>query len=138
MPEDIVEDAVTEEPKVEPKTDGKQVKVADKKFTDSDMAALRRTLTKQHADAETAWNTDKETLQAQVDAQNTTITEMVELLKKDIELDPDIDELLSEKSPAEQLSFLLKKSAKKQDIPRTPKGSGERNNKPLFTRRTVV
>lgn len=124
------------ETKVEPKTDAKQETKKgdkqDKKFTDADMANLRRSLSKQHSEAETAWNTEKETMQARLDAQDATITKMVDLLKKDVELPEDFAELLEEKSPSEQLEFLLKQASKVTDIPRTPQGKGDRNHKFVF------
>lgn len=134
------ETEVTEEPKVEPKTDAKQDKKGDKKFTDGDVAQIRRTEQKKLTDAQSAWEEEKTTLQSTIDSQNETIQEMVDLLKKDLELDDDYLELLEEKSPMEQLKALRKRAEKasKQDIPRTPKGEGKRNQQFTFQRKNTV
>jgi hypothetical protein len=136
--ENLQEAEVETEQEGEQKTDAPQAKSSDKKFTDSDMAALRRKLSKEHSDKETAWNTERGTLQGTIDTQNETIKEMVDLLKKDVEFDPDYLELLEEKSPADQLKILLKKAEKVQDIPRTPQGKGQLPKQLPFKRTNTV
>jgi hypothetical protein len=129
---------VEEQADGEQKTDAKQDKKGDKKFTDADMASLRRRLSKDHSDAEANWTTEKETLQGTIDTQNETIKEMIGLLKKDVELDDDLMELLEDKSPVDQLKFLLKRTEKVTNIPRTPQGKGQLPKQLPFKRTNTV
>lgn len=140
LEQDAVEE-VAEQPEGEPKkTDGKQDKAAVKKFTDAEMATLRRNKDKELTTAREGWETEKATLQETITGQEATIKKVVELLRKDVELDDDVMELLDEKSASEQLEFLLKKAEKanKQDIPRTPHGDGKRTQKFTFKQTNVV
>lgn len=133
MTDENLKEAETETEQVsEPKTDAKQDKSGDKKFTDSDVAAIRRKASRELTDAQAAWENEKSTFQATIDSQNETIKSMVDLLKKDVEFPDDMLELLEEKSPAEQLTFLLKRAEKSAQIPRTPQGNGKRNESLTF------
>lgn len=137
--EDDIE--VTEQSEREHKpTDAKQVKAAEKKFTDADMASLRKSKDKELTKAQETWTTEKEAMQTTIDDQNSTIQEVLTLLQKDLEIDDDVMELLKDKTPAEQLRFLLKKVEKigKRDIPRTPRGQGDVSKDLPFRRKQTV
>lgn len=132
MTEEIKQDAETEQQEVEPKTDGKQDKAAEKKFTDSDVAAIRRKASKELTDAQTAWNEEKTNFQSTIDAQNEALEEMVALLEKDTEISEDVKELLKEKSPIDRLKFLRKRAEKVADIPPTPRGVGGKSGEEVI------
>ena len=128
--EEVAENEVVEsEPK---KTDSTQAKGAEKKFTDADMAAVRRSKEKELTTARDSWEAEKATLRSTIEGQEATIKKVVDMLRKDVELDEDVMGLLEGKPVAEQLEWLLKKAEKQTDIPRTPKGEGKRPQKYTF------
>jgi hypothetical protein len=134
---EVIEEQTEGEPKP---TDAKQVKAAEKKFTDADMASLRKSKDKELTRERETWTTEKETMQSTIEGQEEVIKDVLTLLQKDLEVDDDVMELLKDKTPAEQLKFLMKKVEKigKRDIPRTPKGEGEGSKDLPFRRKQTV
>jgi hypothetical protein len=142
-----VDEQVEEE--VETETDDKgtgtdQTKTG-KTFTQEDvnkLIAKEKASWKRGVDKEKeTWTTAEQTLREQLTARDEIIQKNVDLLKKDLNIDEEDWELtMADRDVLFQYDYLLKKVEKlsKKDIPRTPKGEGERNEKFTFTRRNTV
>lgn len=131
MPDEPVTAVTTEpeQPAVEEKPTGSNQTKKQNYTFDEHTAEVKRIIAKEKADWKKSADSTKSALEEQIssrdktiDEQNTVIQEMVDLLKNDMNLDADYLELLSEKSPFEQLSALRKKAERsnKKDTPRTP------------------
>lgn len=132
-----VEEEVETEPEKGTGTD--QTKTG-KTFTQDDvnkLIAKEKASWKRSADKEKATLSETEqTLRDQLTARDEIIQKNVDLLKKDLNIDEEDWELtMADRDVLFQYDYLLKKAEKasKKDIPRTPKGEGERNEKVTFT-----
>lgn len=115
----------------ETKQDAQPAKNEERKYSDADVnkivakekAAWKRTHDKAVGDHETI----VDGLRKDVEKRDELITKQVDLLVKDLGLDDDTMELLNGLDVLAKYDWIMKKVEKagKQDIPRTPKGSGE-------------
>ena len=79
-------------------------------------------------------------LREKIIARDAVIQKSVDLLKQDMNIDEDFQELLNGMDVLAQYEWLLKKAEKagKQDIPRTPQSQGDAIKSSPFRRRQTV
>lgn len=137
------EGAATETETEEKGTGTDQTKTA-KTFSQEEVnkiVAKEKATWKRSADAS---KTDHETIvgsmQKDIEKRDEIITKQVELLVKDLGLDEETLELLNGLDVLARYDWILKKVEKagKQDVPRTPKASGERQPARPFRKTTLV
>ena len=142
--EEEVTDA-TDETTTEEKETGTDQTKTGKTFTQEDvnkLIAKEKASWKRGADKEKeTWTTAETSLREQLTARDEIIQKNVDLLKQDLNIDEEDWELtMADRDVLFQYDYLLMKAEKlsKKEIPRTPKGEGERNQKFTFARRSVL
>lgn len=143
MTEEVKQEEVVDETE-EPKQDAQPVKKEERKYSDADVnkiVAREKQAWKRSSDQATAdHETIVATLRKDLEKRDELLTKQIELLVSDLGLDSETLELVNGLDVLDRFNWIMKKVEKagKQDVPRTPKGSGDRQASAPFKRTQTV
>lgn len=145
MTEELKQGDATETEAPEEKATGTDQTKTEKTFSQEEVnkiVAKEKASWKKSADHEKdGWTETEKSLKASIKEREDVIQEAVDLLKKDLNLDEDLQELFDGMDTLAQYKWLMKKVEKtgKQQIPRTPRSNvGADQSAQPFTRTNTV